>query len=285
MTPTNGDPSADGFFGRGHIRSAIDWRMPFVRSAGAWGSQLVEPRIQLVTGPSTGAQTRFPNEDSLDLEFTDANLFSLNRFPGRDRLEGGTRADAALRGAWMFPNGGQLEGLVGRSIRAAVDSTFAPGSGLEGRTSDTVARVRLAPVPWFEVVGRTRLDRDTNEPRLWDGTATFYGGPFSVSGGYLLTNPAPNITTRKREEVAAGGTLQINQNWRLGVFGRYDIALDRAVSGSASAIYEDECLIFETRFVRNRALDPSTGRDYAGGTLLLFRISLKTVGDFGFRAL
>lgn len=285
LTPTNGDAASDGFFGRGHFRTAIDWRMPFVRSAGEWGSQLVEPRVQFVTGPSTGAQTRFPNEDSLDLEFTDANLFSLNRFPGRDRLEGGTRADAALRGAWFFPNGGQLEGLVGRSVRAATDSTFAPGSGLEGRSSDTVARLRLAPVPWFEVVGRTRLDREDYEPRLWDGTATFYGGPFSVSGGYLLTNPAPNITTRKREEVAAGATLQINQNWRVGVFGRYDIALDRAVSGSASAIYEDECLIFETRFVRNRALDPSTARDYAGGTLLLFRISLKTVGDFGFRAL
>ncbi len=285
LAPTYGDAGSDGFYGRGHIRSAVDWRMPFLRSAGDWGSQLIEPRVQLVTGPSTGSQTSFPNEDSLDLEFTDANLFALNRFPGRDRLEGGTRVDAALRGAWFFPNGGQLEALGGRSFRAATDATFPQGSGLENRSSDWVGRVRLAPVPWLELVGRSRLDRETTEPRLWDGSATILAGPASLTGGYLLTNPAPTITTRKREEVSIGGTLRVNENWRIGAFGRYDIGLDRAVSGSASAIYEDECLIFETRFVRNRAQDPNTGRDYAGGTLLLFRISLKTVGDFGFRAL
>ena len=285
LAPTYGDPNADGFFGRGHARAALDWRMPFVRSAGDWGSQVVEPRVQLVTGPSTGAQTRFPNEDSIDFEFTDANLFSLNRFPGRDRLEGGTRADAALRGAWLFPNGGQLEGLAGRSVRAATDATFAAGSGLEGRSSDWVGRVRLAPVPWRELMGRTRLDRNDGEARLWDGTATYYGTGYSLSGGYLLTSPAAGVTTRKREEIGIGGTMRINENWRLGTFGRYDIHLDRAVSGSASLIYEDECLVLETRFLRNRAQDPSTLRDYAGGTLLLFRITLKTVGDFGFRAL
>ena len=35
------------------------------------------------------------------------------RFGGRDRQEGGTRFDYALRGAWHFPNGGLLEGLAG----------------------------------------------------------------------------------------------------------------------------------------------------------------------------
>jgi len=40
--------------------------------------------------------TQIPDEDSLDLEFTDANLFSINRFPGVDRLEGGVRANLAL---------------------------------------------------------------------------------------------------------------------------------------------------------------------------------------------
>ncbi|MFC3027428.1 MULTISPECIES: LPS-assembly protein LptD [Roseomonadaceae] len=285
LAPTYGDASGDGFYGRGHVRTAVDWRMPFLRSAGEYGSQIIEPRVQLVTGPATGAQLRFPNEDSLDFEFTDANLFSLNRFQGRDRFEGGTRVDAALRGAWLFPNGGQLEGLAGRSLRMATDETFADGSGLENRSSDWVGRLRLAPVSWLEMVGRARLDRETGEGRLWDGTATVFGGPFSLSGGYLLTNPAPNVTTRKREEFSLGGTLRVNENWRVGVFGRYDIGLDRPVAAQASATYEDECFIFETRFVRSWAEDPSTRADYTGGTLLLFRIGLKTVGDFGLRAL
>ena len=37
----------------------------------------------------------YPNEDSLDFEFTDANLFGFNRFTGIDRLDGGDRANVA----------------------------------------------------------------------------------------------------------------------------------------------------------------------------------------------
>jgi LPS-assembly protein len=285
LAPTFGDPAGDGFFGRAHARVALDWRLPLIRPAGEWGAQLIEPRVQLVSGPAIGSQLRFPNEDSLDFEFTDANLFELNRFPGRDRLEGGTRADAALRAAWLFPNGGQVEGLVGRSVRFTTDETFAPGSGLEGRSSDWVARARLAPVPWFELLGRTRLDKDSGEPRLWDGVASLSLGPASLTGGYLLTNPQPGFALRKREEVSAGVGLRLNQYWRTGVFGRYDIGRDEPVAASASLTYEDECFIFETRFVRNWARDPGTLEDYSGGTLLLFRLAFKTVGDFGIRAL
>ena len=81
------------------------------------------PNFFVVTGPNTGRQTRFPNEDSIDLEFTDANLFNLNRFNGRDRQEGGTRVDGAIRGAWDFPNGGRVEAIAGRSFRLRQDAT------------------------------------------------------------------------------------------------------------------------------------------------------------------
>ncbi|HYF08509.1 MAG TPA: LPS assembly protein LptD, partial [Acetobacteraceae bacterium] len=119
-----------------NIRAAVDWRMPFVRSAGEWGHQVIEPRVQIVTGPNMGRQTRIPNEDSIDFEFTDANFFALNRFYGRDRQEGGTRVDAALRGAWYFPNGGMFEGLVGRSFRLVGDAgPFYANSGLERQAS------------------------------------------------------------------------------------------------------------------------------------------------------
>jgi LPS-assembly protein len=283
--PNFGPAGQDGGFARGNVRAAIDWRWPLIRPAGDWGSQLIEPRVQFVTGPSMGRQDEFPNEDSLDFEFTDANLFQLNRFYGRDRQEGGTRVDTALRGAWMFPNGGQIESLVGRSFRADRESVFEPGSGLDRRASDWVGRLRLAPVPWLEVMGRTRLDSENLEPRFWDASGTVFAGRFSLTGGYLRTDPQPNLDIRKREEVSLGGSLNITQNWRVGAFGRYDIAIDRPVAAQLVAAYEDECLIFETRFVRRWAQEESTGRDSTSNTLLLFRVTLKTIGDFGIRAL
>ena len=283
--PFNGPSGADNSWVSGNVRAAVDWRWPLMRPAGEWGAQVIEPRVQVVTGPATGLQSTIPAEDSLDLEFTDANLFALNRFPGRDRQEGGTRVDAALRSAWLFPNGGQVEGLVGRSFRAAEDSVFPVGSGLENRASDWVARARLAPVPWFELLGRTRLNGEGLEPNLWDVSGTLFAGRFSVTAGYLGSDPPPNGSYPKRDEWSLGGQLRLTENWRIGGFGRYDFSRDHPVSAAASLAYEDECLVFETLFARRWAEDPSRNAEYPGSTALMFRITLKTVGDFGIRAM
>jgi len=279
-------PASDGgSWTNGNIRAAVDLRWPLIRPAGEWGAQILEPRVQVVTGPNTGRQLDIPAEDSLDFEFTDANLFALNRFPGRDRQEGGTRVDAALRAGWLFPNGGLVDGLVGQSFRTSTEALFPRGSGLEDRASDYVARARIAPVPWFEVIGRARLDNDGFQPRLWDVSATTFGQRGSLTLGYLNAPAAFNGAYRERNEISAGGTLRVTENWRIGGFGRYDLEIGRGVSAAASLVYEDECLVFETRFARRFAEDPATQREYAGSTILLFRVTLKTVGDFGIRAL
>ncbi|SHJ06516.1 LPS-assembly protein [Roseomonas rosea] len=275
----------------GNIRVALDWRLPLVRSAGRLGTQLIEPRIQLVTGPNTGRQTDIPNEDSLDFEFTDANLFELNRFNGRDRQEGGTRVDAALRGAWYFPNGGSVEALAGRSFRASDEAVFQERSGLEKRASDWVGRVTVAPTSWFDVTARTRLDGETGDRRMVDTSAGFGLDPVGLPGtrfnlGYLYQIPSTLRTpVRYTREVYGGINTRIGTYWRAGVFGRYDIEDQRGVAAGVTAAYEDECVVFEGRFFRSLAENPSTGRTYPGGTTVVFRIALKTVGDFSLRAL
>ena len=95
-----------------------------------WGTQLIEPIAQIVVGPQTGdsQNTKYPNEDSLDLEFTDANLFGFNRFPGIDRLDGGVRANVALHGAWYL-GGTTFDGLIGQSYRTTDDNLFPESVG------------------------------------------------------------------------------------------------------------------------------------------------------------
>ena len=61
--------------------------------------------------------------------------------------------------------------------------------------------------------------------------------------------------------------------------------LERPVAAGGSLIYEDECFVFETRFSRRWAEDTATSSESPGSTLLLFRVTLKTIGDFGIRAL
>jgi LPS-assembly protein len=274
--------------GRGNIRVALDWRMPFVRSAGDYGNQILEPHVQLVTGPSTGRQTDIPNEDSIAFEFTDANLFALNRFTGRDRQEGGTRVDAAMRGAWLFPNGGQAEALVGRSFRASTEDVFYQGSGVENRASDWVGRLRLSPVPWLDLLARSRLDGKTLGSRLTEAGTRVGLGPVSVSASYLFTEPTPALTLTpnlKRREVSGGVSARLSTYWRAGAYGRYNIQEDKPVAAGLNLTYEDECLVFSTSYQRDWAQQNDINNYYPSGETLLFRIGFKTIGDFGFRAI
>lgn len=285
--PNYSTAANDGSTATANIRIGLDWRMPFVRSAGEYGQQVIEPRIQVVGGPLTGNQAGVPNEDSIDFEFTDANLFSLNRFTGRDRQEGGTRVDYALRGAWYFPNGGMLEGLAGASYRVQQNGgPFYEGSGVENRASDIVARARVMPTPWLEFLGRGRFDNENGATRFLDlSTTVNFDTGTGVTGGYLYTPPAPYLTpVRERNEVALGVTQRVGF-WRFSAYGRYDIDINRPVAISAAAGYEDECFLVEARFFKRFAEDPSTGGLYPANTILLFRVGLKTVGDVGFRAI
>ena len=61
--------------------------------------------------------------------------------------------------------------------------------------------------------------------------------------------------------------------------------INRPVAVGVSAMYEDECFIFEARFIKRYAEDPATNNLYPGATMLLFRLGFKTIGDFGLRAL
>ena len=96
-----------------------------MRDSGAWGTQVIEPILQVVVAPAGGNSqfNKYPNEDSLDLEFTDANLFGFNRFPGIDRLEGGQRAVYAMHGAWYL-GGPTFDGLIGQSWQPYKDNIF-----------------------------------------------------------------------------------------------------------------------------------------------------------------
>lgn len=289
-------PDANGTRGDANLRLALDWRMPLVRPVGIWGQQLLEPRVQVVTGPATGRQTRFPNEDSVDFEFTDANLFQLNRFTGRDRQEGGTRVDAALRASWLFPNGGRVEGLAGRSFRFHDSNIFPANSGLERRESDWVGRAAFAPVPWFEVMGRTRLDGRSGRNRASDAVLATSLGRIGVLDNVVLTTSYfdqppqaffANDPGRREVGLGLGAEYRTRAGgvWRANGSMQLDLRTERPAWLLGTAGYEDECCIIQAQFQRRLGFNPITNDPYRGNTTLLFRIAFKTVGDFSLRAL
>lgn len=274
---------------------AVNWRFPLLRDAGEWGTQVVEPILQVAAGPRSPSyrrgRTRIPNEDSLDLEFSDANLFALNRYPGVDRLEGGLRAAGALRGAWTLPGGQRLEGLVGQSWRARRDDTFPASSGLRDTASDIVSRASFTPTTWLDLTSRQRWDRRSFQPRFVDAIGTVGTDRLRLGGGYVYTTTNPfllyesaanlNAPTRPRHEASANISTRLSDNWRLGAFARRDIRSGKGVSDGLRLTYEDECFVFDASVSRRHT---SVNGD-RGASIVLFQLTFKTVGQFGFNAM
>ena len=278
-------------------QAAVDFRWPFMRDSGDWGTQIIEPIAELIVAPQVGNSqfTKIPNEDSLDLEFTDQNLFGWNRFPGIDRLEGGERANVAMHGAWYL-NGTALDTLIGQSYRTAPDDNFPEASGLHDTVSDVVARATFAPTNWLDLTYRTRLDHRNLETRFADALATVKWGPhFTMSSGYLYTTfnpyefyqqpppPPPNNATgyyTPRNELTLAASTHWGQ-YRLSGFARRDLATNQMVAVGLDAAYEDECFIFDVKL--NRRYTSFNGDN--GSTGILIQLTFKTIGQFGYRAM
>jgi LPS-assembly protein len=275
---------------------AVDFRWPFMRDSGAWGTQVIEPMLQLVVAPQTGDSqiNKYPNEDSLDLEFSDANLFGFNRFPGIDRLEGGVRLNAALHGTWYL-GGTTFDGFIGQSYRDGKDNLFPEYTGLHNQVSDVVARVTVSPAPWLDLTYRTRLDAQTLATRMADTVASVGVPAFRLNLGYLYTTydpytlfdtaPPPTPATDpgfflSRNEITLGATSKVG-SYRFNAFVRRDLTTNTMVAIGADAIYEDECFIADLKFYRRyTSIDNDNG-----ATALLLLFTFKTIGQFGYRAL
>jgi LPS-assembly protein len=166
-------------------------------------------------------------------------------------------------------------------------------SGLHNQVSDIVARGTFAPTKWLDFTYRTRLDAETLATHFSDAVATAGVDRFRVSGGYIYTNfnpytyydqPAPPPTGNAyyfpRNEVTLGLSSKWG-NYRFAASARRDLATNQMVTMQGDAIYEDECFIFDLRYYRRYVAIDGDG----GSTALLFLLTFKTIGQFGYRAL
>lgn len=280
---------------RAQPAAAVDFRWPFTRDSGAWGTQVIEPMAEIIVSPVVGDSqvNRYPNEDSLDyINFTTANLFGFNRFGGIDRLEGGDRLNLALHGDWYL-GGTALDGMIGQSYRTTVDTWLPEVSGLRDHVSDVVAGTTFSPASWLSLTYQDRLDHRNLAVRYQEAVATAGVPVFNVTGGYIYTPydpyylfdqpyppPASSPFYTPRNEITLGAATKLG-HYRFAGYARRDLARNEMVAAGADAIYEDECFIADLRFFRRFT---SYNGDN-GSTTVLIQFTFKTVGQFGFRAL
>ncbi|WP_207796708.1 LPS assembly protein LptD [Sphingomonas oleivorans] len=276
----------DGWSGRGIAALAADIRWPFVGEL-LGGTQRLTPRFQLVAAPNI-ANLRVPNEDARAVDLEDSNLFALNRFPGYDRWEDGSRATYGAEWAFDRPRL-SIRGVIGQSYRLADREIILPaGTGLSGRFSDIVGRLTLRYGRFVELTERFRLDKTSLAVRRNEVDATIGTRRTYVSLGYLRLNRDidPAIEDlRDREEIRLGGRLQLARYWSIfgstvvDLTGRGEDPLSRAdgyqpIRNRVGLLYADDCFEMGVTWRRDYA---QTGDARRGSTFLL-RLALKNIG-------
>ena len=276
--PDPANPTAgnrDGLTGRIVPQISLDWRWPLVR-AESGARQVIEPVASFILSPFGGNPNDIPNEDSNTFEFDDTNVFASNRFPGLDRIEGGPRINYGLRYGIFGDNGGSVTALIGQSIRAHEDDTFAARTGLETRRSDYVGRIDISPSPLFTLYQRFRLDRDDLALQRTEITFSSTAERFGANITYVRLSrelTADEITGR--EEINLRAHVQLAENWLANARTRRDLGDDGGtINAGAGLVYDDICfnvaLDFDRNFTRDRDVQPSSS--------LTFRVRLKHLG-------
>ncbi len=275
VTRNDSSQTFNGIKGRIFPQASLDWRMPFVKDYGNV-RHIFEPRVALVIGPNGQNSSAIPNEDSLDFEFDDTNLFQLNRFPGRDRVDGGKRIVYGISNAFYGNAGGKSEFFFGQSFSSRENSTFGAGSGLAGEISDVVGRIHLNPAKYLDLLYRFRIDAESLDPRRHEVFVS--AGPESVRLTTTYLFAAPSVGSSEfgeREEVSAALSVKVHKYWTVNATTIYDIDASESLRHSGGFIYEDECFKLDVNVARNF----TSGADFGGSTEVFFQMTFKSLGE------
>ncbi|WP_340117957.1 LPS assembly protein LptD [Pelagibius sp. 7325] len=243
VNPSNA-PGSDTA-GRLFPQFAVKWRYPWVRQDGTV-QQVIEPIAQAVFAPNGSNPGDIPNEDSLGFEFDDTNIFELNRFPGRDRVDSGTRFDYGIKWTGTFGDDGSAGAFLGQSYRLTENhDVYAEGSGLEDKFSDLVGRVQLRPLEDLDFLYRFRLDKDDLQAQRSEVSTSIGPPALKLDLSYFFINDQSGDEFDDREEVTFGIRSQLNENWSVGFSHRRDLQEDRALRSAITLGYQDDCFLIE----------------------------------------
>ncbi|MGF1604938.1 MAG: LPS-assembly protein LptD [Rhodothalassiaceae bacterium] len=266
----------DGTDVRGIPRLGLTARWPFARPGRV--TQIVEPIVQIVAAPDGLNPDSIPNEDSRATEFTAINLFDLDRTPGLDLVESGSRLTYGLRyrviGGFL-----DMDAVFGQSfLLNGQEDGLLQTVGFEGDFSDFAARLRVSLGDRVDIVYRGQFDDTSFLPRLTEVEGLFDIGRLTLDVGYLRVKRGLLIDGRDdREEVRLAARVALTDNWALGGDFIRDLTefnpLDTIEYGF-SVFYANECVELSLGFRENNTQD----RDVDPGTSVTFQIKLRSLG-------
>jgi LPS-assembly protein len=279
-------PTGDSTVARVMPAVGLEYRYPFI-SVEPWGTQTIEPIAQLIVRPNETQIGKLPNEDAQSLIFDDSNLFSVNKFSGWDRVEGGTRLNAGVQYTAHFNGAGFFNVLFGQSYQLAGLNSFAVpdatntgiGSGLDTSTSDYVARVAYSPNSVYTFISRFLFDHETFEAKRVEveARATFDRWQLTAVYGDYAAQPEIGFLQR-RQAITGQVNYKFTQNWSILASARYDLQAQQIDEHRFGLGYIDDCFAISLNYI--------TSYNYNGTTTtnnqVMLVINLRTIGGTSF---
>jgi LPS-assembly protein len=279
-------PTGDSTVGRIMPAVGLEYRYPFI-GVQPWGTQIIEPIAQLIVRPNETAIGQMPNEDAQSLIFDDSNLFSVNKFSGWDRVEGGTRLNAGVQYTANFNNAGFANVLFGQSYQLfgqnsfAVPDTVNTGltSGLQNTRSDYVARVAYQPDNIYSFISRFLLDEGSFAVRRVEVEARANFDRWTLTALYGNYAPQPEIGFLDRRQGVVGQvTFKLTQNWSILASARYDLQANQINQNRFGLGYIDDCFAISVNYMTDYNYSGTTTTDQR----VMLVINLRTLGGTTF---
>ncbi len=284
-------PGVSNYIGTGESELArimptagVEYRYPFV-DVEPWGTQTIEPIAQLILRPNEADIGRFPNEDAQSLVFDDSNLFSVDKFSGWDRVEGGSRVNAGIQYTAQVNRAGSLNILFGQSYQIFGTNSFAVGdiantglgSGLDTKISDYVARVTYQPNQIFSFSARGRFDEQTFAVERVELESRANFDRWNVQLLYGNYSPQPELGfLNRRQGILGGSSIKLTENWILLGSARYDLYAHQFNQTRLGLGYVDDCLLLSANWFTGYTYN-GTATPVKNDTFML-QLSLRTLG-------
>jgi LPS-assembly protein len=262
----------------------LEYRYPFI-NVQPWGTTTVEPIAQVIIRPNEPYAGKLPNEDAQSMTFDTSNLFSVDKFSGYDRVEGGGRANAGVQATTQFDRGGAITAVFGESYQLFGLNSFAVhdvtntavDSGLQTPLSDYVASLSYSPNKVFTFSTRARFDQATWNVQRFEaeGRANFDRWSVSVLYGDYAAQPDIGFLTR-REGILVSGSVKVASNWVASGAARWDLVANQINQYVVGAGYVDDCFVLAANYVTSFSYATTTSPPILGHAFML-QIGLRTL--------
>lgn len=215
---------------------ATEIRWPLSRSFGS-SVHIIEPIVQLIWSEDSLSST--PNEDSIQVEFDETNLFSKNRFPGFDQKELGARANVGIQYTRYNPSGWNYSATVGRVFRKKDLNQFTNTQELSGQKSDWVTAFSLRFPKHLEFTNRTLFDSQFNLAKNETSLEFIYK---KLKGDATFLWLEQDTLSPRRSEAELELIFTPNDSWTYLAQWRHDFITNSAREGKFGLKYENECV-------------------------------------------